>query len=140
MRSLREIKKSLSHARVDSKPEANQAILRHLVGELTAVPGDAPGLTKLHVCGRILQAMAAATIVVLTVVIIARPPQRITSPSPLNRAYSAADLLTVGGLNAAYRRGGLEAVDRQCEAAARRLEEQPRRISINQLLGELKGI
>ncbi len=140
MRSLREIKKSISHARVDSKPKANQAVLRHLIGELTTVAGDAPRLTNLQVRARILQATAAAAIVVLAIVIIARPPQRITSPSAQNRIYSAADLLTVGGLNAAYRRGGLEAVDRQCEAAARRLEDRPQRVSINQLLGELKGI
>ena len=139
MRSLREIKRSISHARVDSKPEADQAVLRRLVGELTAIAGNAPGLTKLQIRARILQAMAAAAIVVLAVLIIARPPQRTTFPSSQHRIESAADLLTVGGLNAAYRRGGLEAVDRQCEAAAQRLEDRPQRMSVNQLIRELKG-
>ncbi len=139
MRSLREIKKSIRHARVESKSETDQAVLRHLVGELTTVTGDAPGLTKLHVRGRILRAMAAAAIVILALVMVARPPQPVTPPSPAGRVQSAADLLTVGGLNAAYRRGGLEAVDRQCEAAAQRLEDRPQRMSVNQLIRELKG-
>jgi hypothetical protein len=72
MRSLRQIKKLISHAGVKSKPEADQAVLRHLLAELAAVAGDAP------------------------------------SPHE-NETLSAADLLTVACLNAAFRRGGLEA-------------------------------
>jgi len=49
---------------------------------------------------------------------------------------SAADLLTVAGLNAAFRRGGLEAVERQCELAAQRLGIRPQRISVEDLIQE----
>jgi hypothetical protein len=138
MRSLREIKKSISHARVESKPEADQAVLRHLLAELAAVAGDASTPVKLHVRGRILRAMAAAAIVILAVVMVARPPQRTAPPSPENRVHSAADLLTVGCLNAAYRRGGVEAVDQRCEEAARRLDTRPERTSVKKLIRELK--
>lgn len=140
MRSLRYIKKSISHARVESKPEADQAVLRHLLVEFRTVAGAAPVPLKLPVRGRVLQAVAAAALVVLALVIATRSPQKTTTPSPANRIESAGDLLTVGHLNAAYRRGGLEAVDRQCEAAARKLEDRPLRISVNQLIGELNGI
>jgi hypothetical protein len=102
MRSLRQIKKLISHARVESKPQADQTVLRHLLAEFATVAGNAPLPCE-------------------------------------NETLSAADLLTVGGLNAAYRRGGLEAVDRQCEAAARRLEDQPQRISVPQLIRQLNG-
>ncbi len=139
MRSLRKIKKSISHARVESKPEADRAVLRHLLAELATAAGDAPAPGGLHARGRILKAMAAAAIMILALVMVARPPQRTTPPPLENRTPCAADLLTVGCLNAACRRGGLEAVDRQCEEAAQRLEDRPQRISVNQLIRELKG-
>ena len=139
MRSLREITKSISHARVESRPEVDQAVLRHLLAEFKTVAGAAPAPVERHVRGRVFQAMAAAAMVVLALVIVARPPQRTTPPPPENRIQSAGDLLTVGRLNAAYRRGGLEAMDRQCEAAAQRLEDRPQRTSVNQMIRELKG-
>ena len=92
MRSLKEVKKSISHARVETKPEADQAVLRHLLAELAAVAED--------------------------------------------QTLSAADLLTVACLNAAFRRGGLEAVEQQCELAARRLDLRPQRITVEELIRE----
>jgi hypothetical protein len=99
MRSLREIKRSISHAPVESKPQADQAVLQHLLAELATIAGDAP------------------------------PPRE-------NETLSAADLLTVGCLNAAFRRGGLEAVERQCEVAAWRLDFRPEKISVMELIRE----
>jgi len=99
MRSLREIKKSISHARVESKPRTDQAVLRHLLAELATIAGDAP------------------------------LPRE-------SEALSAADLLTVGCLSAAFRRGGLEAVERQCEAAARKLDLRPEKIPVMELIRE----
>ncbi len=99
MRSLREIRKLISHVPVGSKPEADQAVLQHLLAELATVTGDA------------LQ------------------PRE-------NEALSAADLLTVGRLNAAFRRGGLEAVEQLCDVAARRLDLRPERISVGELIDE----
>lgn len=105
MRSLRAIKKSISHAKVESKPEADKAVLQHLLAELALVT--------------------------------AREMQRAVSQPPESGGLSAADLLTVGCLNAAFRRGGLEAVDRQCEMAAQGLGTRPERISVRELIWEL---
>jgi hypothetical protein len=99
MQSLRQIKNSISHARVEVKAQADQAVLQHLFAELATVAGDAP------------------------------------SPRE-NETFSAADLLTVGCLNAAFRRGGLEAVERQCELAAQRLGICPRRVTVEELIQE----
>ena len=99
MRSLREIRKLISHAPVGSKPEGDQAVLRHLLAELATMAGDAP------------------------------PPRE-------REALSAADLLTVACLNAAFRRGGLEAVEQLCDVAARRLDFLPERISIGELMND----
>lgn len=92
MRSLRQIRESISHARVEAKSEADQAVLRHLLAELAAV---AEGET-----------------------------------------LSATDLLTVACLNAAFRRGGWEAVEQQCEMAARRLDFRPQRVTVEELIEE----
>ncbi len=105
MRSLRAIKKSISHAKVESKHEADEAVLQHLLAELAR-------LTAHEV------------------------PQAVSQPRE-GGGSSAADLLTVGCLNAAFRRGGLEAVDRQCEMAAQRLGTWPERISVRELIQEL---
>ncbi len=99
MRSLGEIKRSISQARIESKPAADQAVRQHLLAELATVTGDA-----LHPRG--------------------------------NEALSAADLLTVGCLNAAFRRGGLEAVEQLCDVAAQRLGFRPERISVGELINE----
>ncbi|RPJ33496.1 MAG: hypothetical protein EHM35_10490 [Planctomycetaceae bacterium] len=99
MRSLRQIKKSISHARVELKAEADQVVLRHLLAELAGAAGGTPPLHE--------------------------------SETP-----SAADLLTVGCLNAAFRRGGLEAVERLCDVAAQRLGICPRRVTVEELIQE----
>jgi hypothetical protein len=99
MRPLRQIKDSISHAPVELDPEADQAVLQHLLAELATVAGDA------------------------------LPPRE-------NEVLSAADLLTVGRLNAAFRRGGLEAVERLCDVAAQRLGFRPERISVGELIND----
>jgi hypothetical protein len=53
-----------------------------------------------------------------------------------NEALSAADLVTVGCLNAAFRRGGLEAVEQLCDVAAQRLGFRPERISVGELIND----
>ena len=99
MRPLRQIKNSISHARVELNPDADQVVLQHLLAELATVTGDA------------LQ------------------PRE-------NEALSAADLLTVGCLNAAFRRGGLEAVEQLCDVAAQRLDFRPQRVTVEGLIEE----
>jgi hypothetical protein len=53
-----------------------------------------------------------------------------------DETLSAADLLTVACLNAAFRRGGLEAVERQCELAEQRLGIRPQRVTVEELIQE----
>jgi hypothetical protein len=99
MRSLRQIKRSISHAQVELNPEADQAVLRHLLAELAAVAEDAPQLRE-------------------------------------DETLSAGDLLTVACLSAAFRGGGLEAVERLCDMAAQRLDFRPQRVTVEELIQE----
>ena len=141
MRSLRDIKKSIRHARIESKPEADEAILRRLLAELATV--TAKTATPVPQCNwravaqsRIVQAAAAAVVVTVVLFVVGRPPHKVVPSPPEVRMPSAADLLTVGYLNAACRRGGLEAMDRQCEEAARCLGTRPERVSTRELIRE----
>ncbi len=58
---------------------------------------------------------------------------------PPPTTMSVAEMLTVGQLKAAYRRGGLGALEAQCEKAAERVERLPTRMTIEELIVELKG-
>jgi hypothetical protein len=144
MRSLRSIKKSIGHARIASEPRINRAVLRHLRTELAATTVGAPvfGTPRLGpavVKKRGVAAMAAA-LVILILILAGRPGHQTTPQSREGRTVSAGDLLTVGCLNAAYRRGGLEALDRRCEEAARRLDTRPEAVSLATLIRDLRGI
>lgn len=139
MRSLRDIKKRVSHAEIGSRPEADKAVLGDLIQELEKVAGNAPIHLKRQDWAIAARIVAAAAIMIITLIVVSRPTPE-TAPEPrLNRPQSAADLLTVGCLNAAYRRGGLEAIDQRCEEAARRLENRPQKVSVKELIQELKG-
>jgi hypothetical protein len=142
MRSLKDIKESIRHAGIGAKPQADQEVLRHLLTEWETVTGGASARSKQRDARavarrRIVKVVAAAALVVLALIVAARLPQR-TPPRLEGRAESAADLLTVGRLNAACRRGGLEAMNRQCEEAARRLNTGAERVSVQELMREFQ--
>jgi len=144
MRSLREIRRFIRQAPVESRPKADQAVLRQLLTEFaTATGGVSPAAKR---CDRkavarrwVVKALTAAATVILALVLVGPPRHDMTAPPLAANTPSAADLLTVGYLNAACRRGGLEAMDRQCEEAARRLGTRPERVSARELIREFDG-
>lgn len=52
---------------------------------------------------------------------------------------SPAEMLTNMSLMTAYRRGGIEAVEQQCEKAIEKLGFQPAEITVKELLAEFNG-
>jgi len=52
---------------------------------------------------------------------------------------SPAELLTVASLNIAFRRGGIEAVEKQCDKAIDKLGPRPAMITVRELLGGFNG-
>ena len=78
MRSLREIKTSISHAKVGAKPEADRTVLRHLLAEFESAPGAASASTgrrewRTVTKSRSLKAVAAAALVALALIVARRP-------------------------------------------------------------------
>jgi len=47
--------------------------------------------------------------------------------------------MTAMSLNIAYRKGGMEEVDRQCDMAFEMLGPRPGKISVREILAELNG-
>ena len=86
-------------------------------------------------------ALAAVVLIAIATALLVRrhePPK----PEGTQRSagmMSAAEMLTVGQLKAAYQRGGLEELEAQCEKAAERVDLPPTKLSIEDLIVELKG-
>ena len=145
MRPLRDIKRLVRRAEIHSTSEGNRAVLDDLLKGLAAGREDAPILPGRRAWGSIVQhlfarvSIAAALVLIVVLAVISRTPRE-PAPPPLHiGTLSVADMLTVGRLNAACRRGGLAEIDRQCELAAQKLQIRPERISVEQLIKEMKG-
>ena len=145
MRSLRELKRLVSRAEIHSRPQVNKTVLDDLLKELAAGRKDVLIPAGRHVWGGLVQnTLARVAAVAVMICIMALVVVSYTSRKPARQpAYigtpSAADLLTVGRLNAACRRGGLPEIERQCEQAAQRLQTPPERVSMEQLIREMRG-
>lgn len=144
MKSAKDIERLVGHAGLRSRPEVNEAVLDDLRKQLVADEQGGVARARSRSRGQIARdhvmqtAIAAAVIVAVGLVVITHSPRR-TQPQPLpNPMVSAADMLTVGHLNTAYRRGGMNEVERQCEQAEV-LMIRPERISANELIRELEG-
>lgn len=89
-----------------------------------------------------LTKLAAAALIILAIgffVIHLVPGEKVDTAEVPKVTKSPAELLTVASLNMAYRRGGVEAVERQCEQAIDKLGPRPAKITVNELLAEFNG-
>ena len=138
MRSSKDIERVLKHADMDV--EINAETDRAVMSELTDIHRNA---TPCEPSGGWLGYMAAAATVVILVVVLVlnrRETPRSEDAPPPAMVTSAAEMLTVGQLKAAYRRGGLDAIEAQCDDAAEKMDVTPKELSIRDLIVELEGI
>ena len=144
MRPLKDIKKWVSRVAIRTRPQANKAILGDLLREFAACEEDLAPVTPRawkEVITSSTAKLAAAVVVVAIIGLLTVPrSSRETGRQEVNGwTQTAGDMLTVGYLNAACRRGGLSEVERQCDRAADRLNVQPETVSAEELLDELNG-
>ncbi len=86
--------------------------------------------------------LAAAALIILTIGFLMThlgPGEKINTTDVTTVTKSPADMQTILSLNIAYRRGGIEAVDRQCKKAIEMLGPRPAQITIKQILTEFNG-
>ena len=139
MRSSKDIEQSLKHADLDV--EINAETDRAIMGELTRLHRNAgPCYPSGRQLGYTALAAAAAIIIVIGLVFFRREasvPEETPRPAV---AMSAAEMLTIGRLKAAYRRGGLEAFEAQCDDAAEKMDVTSEPLSVRDLIAEIEGI
>ncbi|MBN2133544.1 MAG: hypothetical protein JW741_28850 [Sedimentisphaerales bacterium] len=142
MRSTRDIEDSLKHSdlEIDIHAQADQRVLSELVARHRKSMGARRAIRRTLPRSFITKAAAAAAVVVIVALLARHPLRREPATTPPRRAtVSAAELLTVRRLNTVYRRAGMQGLERQCEEAAERMDIEPTRMSIEDLIAEFNG-
>ncbi len=117
-------------------PAAWQAIVARKV--VTAPKESLPRIFQYRKLGWL--AAAAVIIVGITIAVVHRkPPERVNVPTVASREKSHAEMMSMASLSMAYRRGGMEAVEAQCDKALKMLRRKPAAISAAELLNEDNG-
>lgn len=143
MRSAKDIERSLKQAdldvdvntRTDRAIESELVDLHHEASFRPAAGEGAFGRVKL---GGV--ALAAVVLIIIAGALFLyhrEPPKPKGTPRPV-AMISAAEMLTVGQLKAAYQRGGLGALEAQCEKAAKKMDVKSEKLSIEDLIVELE--
>ena len=87
--------------------------------------------------------LAAAAIIIIAIglffVVLQNTDERAENIDVTEFTKSPSDMQSILSLNIAYRRGGIDAVDRQSEEAIEMLGPRPAEITIQQILSEFNG-
>jgi hypothetical protein len=99
------------------------------------------GILRLVVQKRVTKLIAAAVIILsIGIFIILNNPDTKVENADVNEfTQSPADMQSLLSLNIAYRRGGIDAVERQSEKATEMLGPRPAEMTIRQILTEFNG-
>ena len=98
---------------------------------------SAPGIIFRN---RMIKLTAAAAVIIVAIGLVAvfvhrGPGEQIDS----SNGQSPTKMMSAMSLTMAYRRGGIEAVDEQCEKAIRMLGPKPAGLTVKQLLAKTNG-
>lgn len=84
----------------------------------------------------------AATVIIIAIglfLVHQGPSEPVETTKAAKVAKSPAEMMTAISLTIAYRRGGLEAVEQQCEKAIEMLGPRPKTISVQELLEDFNS-
>ncbi len=100
-----------------------------------------PNLWSIIIRSRMTKLAAAAVIVLVVGLFVARriPDKQTENGTKQEVAKSPAEMMTAMSLNIAYRRGGMEEVEKQCDKAFEMLGPRPGSITVQEMLAELNG-
>ena len=100
-----------------------------------------PSIWRILIKSKIVKFAAAAVIVLAVGLFVARrvPDEQVEHHTKREVAKSPAEMMTAMSLNIAYRKGGMEAVEKQCDKAFEILGPRPGRITVQEILAELNG-
>lgn len=86
--------------------------------------------------------VAAAAVIIVGIgffIRINRPAERIDDTAFVAAGKTPAEMLSLAALNIAYRKGGMEAVEKQYEKAFNRTGPRPVKLTVEDLFMELNG-
>ncbi len=145
MRPTENIKKLITNAKVRINPEVKKSALKELINELerskiTGLAGTKPNIWRIVARSRIAQISVAAVIMIaVSFFQIARDHDNQTVNPIKAQIKTPVETLTLVSINAAYYKGGLEAVEKNYERVYEKMAPWPRRVTISELLEELNG-
>ncbi len=83
--------------------------------------------------------IAATVVVAAGVLFVGRFGPTPVQPVPASTQPSPAQMVSMISLSAAFRRGGIDELDRQCDRALERLGPRPNSVSVQELLKDING-
>lgn len=87
--------------------------------------------------------IAAAAVVILAIGLFitrSRPDKEVEISRVTNATKSPAEMLTLRSLTIAYQKGGIEAVERQCDKAIEKLGPKSKNLNVQELFTEINGV
>lgn len=137
-----DFKKIVSQLNIDNKPnDAHRENLRRKM--LSAFgEGQQPKTTWQSIMKSPITKLAAAAVIIMAIglfLVHQGPSEPVETTKAAKVAKSPAEMMTAISLTIAYRRGGLEAVEQQCEKAIEMLGSRPKTISVQELLEDFNS-
>ncbi len=98
--------------------------------------GQKLSTTRIITLGRMIKLTAAAAVIIagISFYVHQGPGEQNGTTMVFQYAESPAEIMTMKSLKIAFRRGGVEAIENQCEKALKILGPQPARLSMAELL------
>lgn len=88
-----------------------------------------------------IKIVAAAVIILIIGFFMIRPAdKKVEIAETADAKKSPAEMLTLRSLKIAYRNGGIEAVETQCDNAIEKIGKKPERITFQELLEDIDGV
>ena len=103
--------------------------------------GHKPSTARIISLGRMIKLTAAAAVIIVSISFYVHqgPGEQNDTTIVLEVAESPAEIMTMKSLKIAYRRGGIEGIEKQCEKALKILGPQPASLSLGELLNGSKS-
>ncbi len=137
-----DFKNIVSRLNIDNKPNVNhrENLRRKIVSAFSK--GQQPKTTWQSIIKSPITKLAAAAVIIIAIglfLVHQGPSEPVETTKAAKVAKSPAEMMTAISLTIAYRRGGLEAVEQQCEKAIEMCGPRPKSISVQELLEDFNS-
>ncbi len=119
-------------------PEEFQMLLSRAAQRPLTPSARQPNIWRTILKSPITKLAAAAVIIVAIsfLVVYQKPSEQSDTTTVSKVTKSSVEMMTAISLERAFRRGGIEAVEKQCKQAFKPIGPRPRRLSVEQILAE----